>query len=959
MSRSKKNKNLSRFNEQRIAAVRQSLLQAAEGAREIQAVELLELCATLFDLTMLIGTPEGESGQEVDWSTQIIEFCEATLPLLDQARNGQDDVLQSIQETRQKINECWGEYLEFLCDEEKFSLNETQNWPGLDGPLWSEEVEFAAEPGANESYDSVDLGAVISTLDQMGHVLDSEQIHSQIKQRPAAGGASPVKFSAADLLEDSIDDPELISAYVDDAQQCLAGMEMCLLELENNQYAVESLRQFCRELHTLKGASGTVGLMKLADYLHHLETDVEEMSKGGKIVQIDPLLEGVDFVRQQVTKLLPESAEFSDQPVAATHESSPRTEPVPSEPFVSKAASATEGNGETYVRLEASRLDRLMDLLAELVMLRNRRETYVSSLQNLHHEVSGCASRLRLIDTYSQFSEVNFPDGEHPSQVQRPVQYRMRGKELTATITELSKDLGELGRSLQEVVDPLARDNSSISHLIGSFRTELMELRRQPVAGLFRRLHRVARDASKSEQRAVALNFLGQGTRAERSFQERLYEPLMHMIRNSVSHGIEPSEERLELGKPAVGQITLEAWSDATSLYLEVRDDGRGLNPERLERRGRELGLIRPGVHPTREQLWELILEPGFSTKTEVSQISGRGVGMDVVASQIRSMRGKVSIDSVIGEYTAFRLEIPLTSTIEHAMVVRCGGQLFALPMHAIYGTQTEDQIPSKQHVIGLDQLLGMPTSTKSHPKVITLRHQEQAGSRREPDRQVRKHLSISVDEVVGVEEVVVRTLPNLLRNHECFSGVTLSGEAETVLFLDVPRLSDFALRLQLGGTNLQTRSDEKPRKQDAQQRDNGQRGLNSQSPQILIVDDSISVRRSLSRKLNSHGFKIVEAADGAHALELARGGQFSAIISDLDMPRMNGIEFISELRHLEQFALIPIVVVTSRRDESATKAVAGLDVRQIFNKPVTDTMVKSMVQAIRFGGASVEHSLN
>lgn len=917
--------------------IRARLIQIANAADDAGAHDLQRLSASLVDLTVVADTAK-KSTAETGLRSEILDFCRQTLPTVEQSLTDYPQSLIRIQETIDTLEDRWGHYLELLTDAERFSNEEIPQWEQF-SPGWGNATDVTEDDSQDLDFSVGDVTQLLAGLGKLESGIEPpSSLPHQVNFASETSHAEST-ISASDLIQETLDDPELIPAYVDDAQQCLAGMEMCLLELDSNRNAQEPLRQFCRELHTLKGASGTVGLNGLAEYLHGLENSIEAMSTGGAEVNIDLLLKGVDFVRLQLEKFVPQSSG-----------SAVETSIVPQ---TSQNEVTGDVAAESYVRIEASRLDRLMDLLAELVMLRNRRETYVSSLQRLDHETSSCATRLRLIDTSTLHQVSSSPGLDTSCEAfeltdQLHQQNRLEGNRLSAGLTELAKDVSEIGRQMREVCDPLSKDNSTISHLIGCFRGELMELRRQPIAGLFRRLYRVARDAGKAEGRQVELQFTGQGTRAERALQERLYEPLMHIIRNAVSHGIENSAERLQAGKPAAGQITLNAAADAGTLYIEVRDDGRGLNTQVLERKGRELGLLQRGSTPSQKQLWELILQPGFSTKTEVSQISGRGVGMDVVASQLRSMRGRVSIDSVYGEYTTFRLEVPLRSTIEHAMIVRCGEQLLALPMHSVYGAHTGDEMPPKQNVVGLHELLGIRSSTGSH-RVVTLRHQKLASVVQATGTQPQGTLAIGVDAVVGVEEVVIRSFPPLLRNHDCFSGVTLSGEAETVLVVDVPRLAEFV------GTGNVTTVDEsvetcgakRPGGSESSRRN--EHGHPSHKQRVLIVDDSMTVRRSLVHKLKSHGFELVEAVDGKQALDCLREGEFLGVVSDLDMPKMNGIEFITEVRRTKQFADLPIVVLTGRRDAASLEAVSQLNVKRTFQKPVSDATVKSIAQSLRY----------
>lgn len=927
--------------------LRARLIHYAETCSDLNAHHLSRLCSKLIDLTTLVDQFD-ETAIEVDFAYDMKHFCAETYGFLEQALNSDSDSAAEAEQRLQHLTLNWGQYLDLLPETERYSDKQGHHWEQDQGSNWnSDDHHIASEE--EQLFEAGDMGDILAQLEGLQNAIIEQNSQNTDSSNDAAltiptPEQKPVDFS--ELNEESINDPEMVSAYVDDAQQCLAGMESCLLELENDQNNVQSLQQFCRELHTLKGASGTVGLLKLSRYLHDLETDVEEMSRGGKLVDVDPLLNAVDFVRQQVSKFAPPGA--GEAPLPEPARAAQQTIEKPTR----------EATGETYVRLEASRLDRLMDLLAELVMLRNRRETYVHSLEGLLREINTCSSRLRQIDVYPQDYQLSTDRTEDDGEYQQIHNVQVARK-LTTKINELSKDVAELGLSLHETVDPLARDNSTITHLIGNFRSELMELRRQPITGLFRRLHSVARDAGKAENRQVELTLIGQGTRVERSLQERLYEPLMHLIRNSVSHGIESSDERVKAGKSPVGQITLEAWTDATSVYLEIRDDGRGLDESVLEKKGLELGLIRPGTKLSREKIWELILQPGFSTKSEVSQISGRGVGMDVVASQIRSMRGKVTIDSVVGKQTSFRLEIPLNSTIEHAMIVRCGEQLFALPMHAIFGTQTNDQISEEQNIVGLHELLEIPSEHTSTQRVITLRQQESRSQNQAVAERTSENLSIVVDAVVGVEEVVVRALPSLLQHHRCFSGVTLSGEAQTVLVLDVPRLSEFASQLMAENDEFVVPRPPEQGEEIGQEIPKSLRGLNVGSQRILVVDDSISVRRNIIRKLEVHGFEIVEAADGVQALEKLRNGQYTAVVTDIDMPRMNGLDFVAELRRVEKGESIPVVVLTSRTDEESIQTMNDLGVRRVFTKPINDSMMKSLLHAIRFRPRSLEPTPN
>ena len=906
-----------------VQAARCDLARLALSAAEAEESDLAALPALLGDL-LTIADSMRDDGEVFE---ELVDFGRAALPTL---REGIENRLdrEQVQSFQQRADERWGDYLRLLSPSERCLAETEDEWSAKLEQQWSQSNGSFDDPNASgsgeeeiASGDVPDMDMLLSSLGEL-----AEEVAQQVRPDPFAtqkssGLPAPPEPDQPDI------DADILACYVDDAQQCLAGMERCLMEIENSSQPEEPLRQFCRELHTLKGASGTVGLMQLAGYLHELENRVETMCAESS-VDVDVMLGGVDVVRTQLVHL-------SGNDSVATAD--PTSQPSGSRP-VSTAAPAYSGgvSDENFVRIDASRLDRLMDLLAELVMLRNRHDTYQSQLKELNHELHGCANRIRRVDSFPLTNSIS-----EPSDASGSISSGSLGRQLQSrTLSEMVNDVAQLGRSLQDVVEPLESDNSAVSHLIGRFRQELMDLRRLPVAGLFQRLQRAARDAARVENKQVELEFRGQGTRAERTLQERLFEPLMHLIRNGVSHGIESPAQREATGKNATGRIILEAYSNSSALYIEIRDDGKGLDEEALERRGRELGLLSPGQMPRPEQLWKLIFHPGFSTRQEVNEIAGRGVGMDVVSSRIRQLRGQIEVDSVPGQGTVFRLQVPLRSSIEHAMLVRVDGQLFALPMQSVYGTGSEDpeQGDIEQDCVPLRDLLGLSRTQSTHQQLLTLCHHAAHGATSHSDQTPvvnrTQRISISVDSVIGVEEVVVRSLPPLVQSHELFAGVTLSGHAETVLLFDVPRLVEFGTKFRETASGGEFRIDGSQRASDG-------------PGKILVVDDSLSVRRHMVRKLEQRGYQVEEASDGMQALDQLRSGDFTGVVTDLDMPRLGGAELLAEIKRRDRLQNLPVIVVTSRDDPTTRERLQQLGARQMFTKPVTATTIARIITGL------------
>lgn len=954
--------------------LRQTFLQLSQSAAEASDGDMVVVASAMADL-LSVAEIYRENSDTSARADEIVEFCRGrALPTLTEFGpcNAHTGILE-------EVNSRWIDDLSLLAPEERTmrtsnpedAVAGNNDWndgyrgeAGVDDSLAEDScsgVELYEDGSAAGSVGEVDRAgqfniaeilAVLNTAKCASEEQESVELESgnfDLGSREDDGKLLSVQpifpchaLPAPPVEPETIDDPELVAAYADDAQQCVGEMEASLLRLESGQNSDEALRGFCRQLHTLKGASGTVGLSLLAKYLHEVENYIEGTS--GSDLDVDSLLECVDAVQAQLKTL----GFFGS---GSAQIASPVSDPVTSRRAANDGSSHSGaigvGDQECFVRVEASRLDRLMDLLAELVMLRNRRDTYVESLRTIRHELNQCAARTQTLTSMAELQTQLTGDPSAVVDFKRPsATLRL----LTRTLDEVSRDTAELGRSLQEIHDPLADDNSTVSHLIGRFRQELMELRRVPVGGLFQRLQRAIRAAAKAEGKLVEVRFDGQGARADRAVQERLFEPLLHLVRNAVSHGVDTQNARIQSGKPPAGRISLAAWSDAASLCIEVRDDGRGLDNEALEARGRELGLLPRGESVPQSQLWNLIFHPGFSTKTTVSEISGRGVGMDVVNSWVKRLRGRIDVESKSGQGTTFRLQIPLRSSVEHAMVVRSGDQLYALPMHTVSGTSdsrlpmsTSSRTESSSRVIQLSRILGCQGSQSTRGCHISLL--DTVHPRRSPGGTENDDVTIVVDAIVGVEEVVVRPLPSLLHRHDLFAGVTLAGRAETVLLLDIHRIMVLSRTLEPDGNHTlgQTAVSDPPKSTDNEHR-------------ILVVDDSVVVRRSLSKRLRVLGLEVREAANGREALNSLNSGTFAAIVTDLDMPVMGGIELMEEINRHRQLCEIPVIVLTSRDNELMPQKIRQLQPRAILNKPITDRTIQAIIDSLRLVGTASHH---
>ncbi|HUG69573.1 MAG TPA: response regulator [Pirellulaceae bacterium] len=916
----------------------ESLQETAQAAHEASH-DLVERCAKLLAriLEVVIWSSEGEQRTSFPGAEEIVQFVRAAATTLRSALDEQPGALQLVSDLTSEATRRWGEWIDLLDDNDQSS--EAGAWPegnrqhtaSKEDADLPEEVDSDAIPSAEE------LARVLAAIGCQQQAAELEETPSCQTQPASASIEAPHL-----LLQQTVDiEPELLEAYLDDAARCLASLETATLRLEQVPHDRSSLKQVCRELHTMKGASASVGLNDLANYLHAVEESLQHacespngssqvegmlasvdagrsaqaLASVATSIQVEGMLASVDAVRKLFTQLSSRQALARNDSDRVLHR--------PAE-FQDNACDSTD-----TIRVESSRLDRLMDMLAELVMLRNRRESQVAELQTSNDELLRCATTLR-VEADNVASTVTVRE-KHP-------------------LNEIAADFLEIARNQREICQRVTEENLVVSGFIRNFRQELTELQRLPVAGLFRRLQRAVRDAAQREGKQVRLQMLGEHAGLERSLQERLYEPLMHIVRNAVSHGIEPEPLRVAAGKDPVGTIELEALGGSNLLVLEIRDDGKGLDYDAIRRCGVERGLIAPQQPTSREELAQLIFHPGFSTKAESNAVSGRGIGMDVVAETLRRMSSWIEVESAPHHGTRIRLSIPLRSVIQPAMVFRCAGQLLAVPMQVVHcaGDATSAkrnagspgaELPS----IHVDELWSSHCPSRvTSGKRLVIGYSRQVladshfGSVPETERLATRarRFELFVDEIVGPEEVVIRPLPPLLRHQSLFSGITLSGRGEVVLLFDSRRLIEMGLR--------RAHAMEAPTSLPAA--DSGAAHIGKR---VLVADDSISARRCLARLLRQHDLEVTEVSDGFEALEQLQSKDFVAVFSDLEMPRVGGLELLSEIGKAREEDQIPVVIVSSRsEDEFRTKAMQ-LGAKDYLLKPAVGSQITKALERI------------
>ncbi len=806
----------------------------------------------------------------------------------------------------------------------------------------------------------------------------------------AAPGAAPSPL-AADAAAPPQIEPEMMEAFTLDADAALSASETALLYLERNPRDRTQLRALFRHFHTLKGAAAAVGLTRIAEQLHAgetlLETVIESPVEHGAERIIELLLELVDSVagllaearglshdhqvlddvEGRVAETLAAVAADGEHDAAAPHaardataeatQASPQAPPAPPSEIDS-----------AMVRVHASRLDLLMNRVSELVVSRTRMEDSMSAIYELKDKLR--LGKLQLHETVEGFRGFEFnPAAEQQRDdggrdASSPWEFSDLEFDkyddfnvLTRTLVEIASDTGEIVEQLSSIIDALAEESRQVSKITSSLQRTITGMRLLSIEMLFRRLQRPIRDAARQTGRKIEVKTIGGEVQVDRAIIEALYGPLLHLVRNAVSHGIEPVEQRRAAGKPEAGQITLSAAQRHGSVEVCVRDDGRGLDFAAIRRKGIELGLLEPDEEPSREELAKLIFRPGFSTQARVTDLAGRGVGMDVVAGEVEQLRGTVSVESEDGRGAAFRITLPLAAMIDQVLLLRAGTQIYALsqgPIETVLNVDPEqvergpeglelrvgeERLPA----ISLTELIGACASHSFGPAPRT-----EDGSRARAAargaapgsataivlRGASRKLALLVDRIEAQREAVVRPLGRVFAGHPFLTSATFSGDGQVIFVIDVGRLAGL-----VGALPPLFQSEAKPAAE-------ADEASEADDAMVLWADDSISVRKLAGHFLEAEGWTARTAVDGRDALEKLRQGKFRVLVTDLEMPRMHGYELLHEIRTDPQLKDLPVIVCSSRSSEKHRRRAQEAGASGYLTKPFTqETLANALRQ--------------
>lgn len=773
---------------------------------------------------------------------------------------------------------------------------------------------------------------------------------------------------------------ELAEVFGLEAQEHLEAISRLTSALSPTSHDHDAIQELRRAVHTLKGAAGVVGHIGAAKLAHRMEDLLDRLYEGTATVTaqaartlasssdaLHDLIFGtpeVDALRGLVQRLFVEfdglvgnAPADADATVSTAVEAAP---PVVLETPVAVSSDRRRRVAERrttgpVLRVPLNRLNELVRVVSELVINRSTFEQHHLALIEQVDELKLSTARLRRVTHKIESDYEVRALGGHMSMV-GPAASRNAGSSgghdfddlefdrytefhlLTRELTEITSDIATIGSRVAGTIGDFDSDLTRLSRLTRDVQDKTMEFRMVQLGTLTTQLERAVRTTGESCAKHVDFRIEGEHVSLDKSLLEQMSDPLLHLLRNAVDHGIESPDRRIAAGKPERGQITVRAFHEGTDVLIEVEDDGAGLDLERIRQTAIARGYLSESAAATisPDALFAFIFEPGFSTADRVTEISGRGVGMDVVKSKVGRLSGRVYVSSQPGRGTMMSVRVPMTLAITRILLVRSGGEIFGLPLAAV--VQIARPHPASISLVGSERVVTLDGQTYPLRDLA-----ETLGLPRAVDAPAvqpvlianlsRRRIALSVDEIVNSRDAVVKTLGTHLRRVPGIWGATLMGDGAVVLILNPVDLAGVA---------------DEP----VVVRTPPPRAIAEHEPYtVMIVDDSLSMRHVLSVAVKKAGWIPVPARDGLEALDLIQRAprQPDLVLLDIEMPRMDGFEFLSTIRSQKGRQDLPIVMLTSRSGDKHRDKATALGVTDYMVKPFQeDALIRNIDRLVK-----------
>ncbi|WP_103614985.1 hybrid sensor histidine kinase/response regulator [Campylobacter concisus] len=772
---------------------------------------------------------------------------------------------------------------------------------------------------------------------------------------------------------------EIMEDFLIEAFELIEQIDHDLVELEANPEDLELLNRIFRVAHTVKGSSSFLNFDVLTELTHHMEDVLNKARKGElKITPdiMDVVLESVDMMKgllesirdngsdaaagidiKNICVRLTQISEGEAPSAAAEAPAAPAPEPVKEpEPAAPAEEAAPEVSDAELSKLSDSEVEAEIERLLKVRKAEDQaRRASKGIAPKSPEEIAPAASAApapapKPAPSRERDADKKVPAASSSSAVAQEQTIRVEVKRLDHLMNLIGELVLGKNRLLkiyddveeryegEKFLEELNQVVSSLSLVTTDIQLAVMKTRMLPIAKVFNKFPRMIRDLSRELGKQIDLEISGEETELDKSIVEEIGDPLVHIIRNSCDHGIEDPETRKAMGKPEKGLVQLKAYNEGNHIVVEIVDDGKGLDADMLKAKSIEKGIIteREADAMSEKEAFGLIFKPGFSTAAKVTNVSGRGVGMDVVKTNIEKLNGIIDIESEVGKGTVMKLKIPLTLAIIQSLLVGTQEEFYAIPLASvletvrvpiddIYTIDGKNVLRLRDEVLSLVRLSDVFGVNKvfdggDQTYVVIIGVAE-------------AKLGIIVDTLVGQEEIVIKSMGDYLQNIPGIAGATIRGDGRVTLIIDVGAMMEMAKDIKVNiraEMEDSTKAKEKP-----------------SDYKVLIVDDSKMDRTIMQKSLEPIGVTIIEATNGVEALNIIKSGEhaFDAVLIDIEMPRMDGYTLAGEIRKYSKYRTLPLIAVTSRT--SKTDRLRGVEVgmTEYITKPYSSEYLENVVR--------------
>ena len=784
-------------------------------------------------------------------------------------------------------------------------------------------------------------------------------------------------------IDDDIDvldtiDVDLFPIFAEEAQELMPQLGSALRQWVARPDNASARAEVLRNLHTLKGSARLAGALRLGEMAHRMETTAERLgSDVQRGTDLEPLQSAFDAISARFDQLRNADARIEDvlqtapelavapvvmAPVPAMDVAQPLT-PVEAPATVDTpglagltlpvAPTAVQARAGAAVRVRPELLDRLVNQTGEVMITRARMESELVTLRGSLKDLTGNLDRLRgqLRDIELQAEtqmQSRLAQARDADQSFDPLEFDRftRVQELTRMMAESVNDVATVQRNLQRAVESTEDSLVAQARQTRELQRDLLRTRMVEFEGISERLYRVVRQASKETGKQVRLDITG-NIEMDRGVLDRMTGAFEHLLRNSVVHGIEAPELRQQLGKPAEGQIEIVLGHELNDVSLVFTDDGGGLDLARLREKGRAQGLIPPEGDLSDEDAAQLVFEPGLSTAREVSELAGRGIGMDVVRNDVVALGGRIETATKAGQGSSFKLVLPLTTAVTQVVMLRAGALTLGVPSNLVEVVRrlSNDDL-AKAYATGHLNVAGEDVPFYWAGALLqSSAHSTEAQGRTQPVvifRSAAQRVAMHVDEVLGNQEVVVKNLGSQLSRLPGLAGMSvLASGAVALIYNPVALATVYGAQVpewvaSQQGLAPQAASGDALLAQNALE-------VNA-VPLVLVVDDSITVRRVTQRLLQREGYRVTLAADGLQALEKLQAERPTVVLSDIEMPRMDGFDLVRNIRSDARLSDLPVIMITSRIAEKHREHARELGVDHYLGKPYAEDELLALI---------------